>query len=144
MDTCKLKTNNLIVIVGLSATGKSTFAETIAAAMPDHKVIHTDDYLQFPYERQPHSILHDLYNEDKVIVEGILGYRLLKLGVWEDCFYPDAVVHCVATTQTRAERYKQQREQGFNTTMDAINLGHWRDYIAMVNKKKPKIIEYTT
>lgn len=82
-----LEDHNIIVVIGLPGAGKTS----LTAGLGTH-VIHTDDYLWMPSEDVLEALLEDIIHVGWCVVEGTLGYRLLRYGLrngWE----PDAVLH---------------------------------------------------
>lgn len=140
---------NLIVIVGLSLCGKTTLAERLAREFPEYTVIHTDDYMEdHSFEEGMYVILDEVValvnsGNDKIIVEGIQGYRMLRKGVELNKLYPDLVIHVVADSETRVKRSisrngKISRLKAF----DAMLMKVWGDYNAMPNSKPPRILQH--
>jgi deoxyadenosine/deoxycytidine kinase len=134
----------IIAIVGLPATGKTTLAKELAEMLPGHKLIHTDDYIEHGYEDSINVLMGDIYQVPKLIVEGVLVYRLLNRGLTDKYFNADHVFHCVSSTEARAQRYRDTRTKALNTTMDHILRGQWRDYIRMYDDSKTLMTEYLT
>lgn len=82
---------NIIAIVGLPATGKSTLSKEIGEGF---KIYHTDDLLKLQLTDFIQYMNHLISSSKatKYIIEGCLVYKLLRDGYW---FYPDVVIECV-------------------------------------------------
>lgn len=104
-----------VVIIGGPASGKSYLCELLALRHPDHQVIHTDDYMEHGFEQSLYVLIEDLKknisNEDvPFIIEGILGYRLLRKGVELDWFFPDVVIELEITDERLDQTYNELRD----------------------------------
>lgn len=144
-----------IVIVGYAASGKTTFSEKFAKDYPDHRLIHTDDYIQFGYEPALYKLISDIQQtEGPFIVEGVLGYRLLRKGIqgvskeemkakgiitdvelWK--WQPDLVITCECPTETRIKRYlKRGGDANKLLTFDKNLNTVWYDYKSLLKKEE--------
>lgn len=102
-----------VVIIGLPASGKTTLANRLAEAGMSHEVVHTDE--EYPYAEGVSAQAYDdlLLAADMdfdVIVEGVLGYRILRKcaesgGTW----LPDLIIEVRCSEETRAARYAEER-----------------------------------
>ncbi len=54
-----MATPNFIVI-GPPGSGKTTYTKELAVLNPDHKVFHTDDYMDYGYEDALYKLIEDL------------------------------------------------------------------------------------
>lgn len=131
-----------VLIIGKPAAGKTWLAAKLAHDNPGHMVVHTDDYMKFGYKESLYKLLMDMARFNKpTIIEGVLGYRLLRKGVELDCYYPDHVIEIVIPDSLMYHTYAAERPEkniwylkGFNATHEKI----LNDYKAMLNKKPPQ------
>lgn len=75
-----LKQSRAVVIVGLPGSGKTTFAEECSKYWTG-EIVHTDEYTElYGYGPSLYNLLDDLDSnaQDRILVEGVLGYRLLR------------------------------------------------------------------
>lgn len=114
-------TGENVLIIGCPASGKSTIAKMISERHPDSQYIQTDDYMQHGYEQSLYVLIDDLkrgYVSQEAavrmngphIIEGILGYRLLRKGVEQDFYYPDVVIELLITDERMEQTYNEQRD----------------------------------
>ena len=108
-------TGENVLIIGCPASGKSTIANMILERNPDHTLLRTDDYMSHGYEQSLYVMIEDMkakVNNDEVpmIIEGILGYRLLRKGVELDFYYPDVVIELVITDERMEKTYNAERD----------------------------------
>jgi len=103
----------LVVIIGYPASGKTTLAKRLEAENTGHEVVHTDD--EYPSGDGSSETAYTEMGFCKsiglgVIVEGVLGYRLLRKcvehgGEW----LPDLIIEVKCGEETRAKRYREER-----------------------------------
>lgn len=108
-------TGENVLVIGCPASGKSTIAKMISERNPDHTLINTDDFMSHGYEQSLYVLIDDMkakINNDEVpmIIEGILGYRLLRKGVELDFFYPDVVIELLIIEERMERTYNEQRD----------------------------------
>lgn len=102
-----------VVVIGLPASGKTTLANRLAETGMGHEVVHTDE--EYPYAEGVSAQAYEdlLFAADMdcdVIVEGVLGYRVLRKcaengGTW----LPDLIIEVRCSEETRAARYAEER-----------------------------------
>lgn len=153
------RSEKVVVVVGLFATGKTTLVNRIIKMHPDYKVYHTDDFIHYSHNLQTRFLLNkiQLDKPERYIVEGAIAYRLLRSGVLNNEFYPDVVVNCVASDGERQKRYLSPerwnggRYKGDNKTglkdfkaFDNQYRKIWTEYLHLPKKREPRIIEYVT
>lgn len=107
MKESYFKDNKEILVIGWPASGKTTFTESLE--MP---VIHTDDYMQYGFKDSVYVLLEDLEKpiEGIRVVEGMLGYRLLRKGAETGSYRPDMVIEIKASQISIDARYKESRD----------------------------------
>lgn len=130
-----------ILIIGAPASGKTYITKEIAEFLPNHKVIHTDDYMHHGFEQSLYSLMDDLKTiQEPTIIEGIGGYRLLRKGVETDSYYPDVVIEMVVTEERIQEVYSNERDPAklkgvFTAIKSCATI--LQKYQAMNNPRKP-------
>ena len=72
-----------IVIIGYPGTGKTTYAANLHKQYPNHILIHTDNLQGLGYRKALYGLILKIKAlkvklKRPVIVEGVLGYRLLR------------------------------------------------------------------
>jgi hypothetical protein len=122
--------DKIIVVIGLPLTGKSTITEMFVTQFPDYQVFHTDDYIQYGYEQSLYVLMEDIKKCkcEKIIIEGVQGYRLLRKGIQLGSFFPDLVVHVSASVETRLDR-ERASESVVHTGFDKNLCKVWSDYL---------------
>jgi len=137
--------NKNVLIIGPPASGKTTLAKELSKQNFSHRLVHTDSYIEHGYEQA----LYVMMEEMKVcvspsIIEGVLGYRLLRKGVQLDCYYPDLVIEMQITSEQQARVYQQERDakklqylKGFEATHQKI----LNDYFELIGDRKPEWIK---
>lgn len=119
-----------VLIIGPPYSGKTTLSFNLGGY--GHQVIHTDDYRRWGYHQ---ALLHVLtaisFAKEKTIVEGVLGYRLLRKGVEFGAYFPDVVVEIKA------------RVSDLHLAMHKGNQTILKEYFTMQNPKyKPEWLIY--
>lgn len=137
-------------MIGYSCTGKTTLAPELAKMLPDHKLIHTDEYQgAASYGEAPRYILNEIIagDNENIIVEGVHAYRLLRAAAESRTLFFDVVIHCQTIPSVRYARYEQQRnpemlhrQPGIEKSLNKI----FNEYIGLCNGlgRTPKIIDY--
>lgn len=108
-----VKSSPRVVIVGYPASGKTTLAKRLEAENTGHEVIHTDD--EYPSGDGASETAYEEIGFCKsigigVIVEGVLGYRILRKcvengGTW----LPNLIIEVRCSEEARAARYTDER-----------------------------------
>ena len=136
-----IETKN-VLIIGKPTSGKTHLSTLLSKDNPNHKIIHTDDYVKFGYKEGLYRLLLDFAGVSQpTIIEGVLGYRLLRKGVELDCYYPDLVIELEVPDALMYKTYRNERPgkdvsylKGFN----AAHLSILQHYKSMPNKKPPQ------
>lgn len=135
-----------IVIIGWPTSGK-TYLTDFLSTKTDHLIIHTDDYYERigDFKKELYVLLDDLKAIDRpVIVEGILGYRLLRKGVELNCFHPEIVIEIEHTYEAMQKIYITERKPKNYEKGKALSIACetvLKDYKAMVNPSRPTWIK---
>ena len=94
-----------ILIIGCPASGKSHITELLSFL--EIPVFHTDDYKDHGFKDSLYVLINDLVKQGRpVIVEGVMGYRLLRK---PDSWTPDIIIHVMISEETMIERYERER-----------------------------------
>lgn len=128
-----------ILIIGNPASGKTYVSGLFPAT--HHTIIHTDDYIQHGHVEGLYKLLDDLAQiEGNTIIEGVLGYRLLRKGVELGVYYPDIVIELHTPQDTIEKTYIEQRQSTKLKNLPAFckALGTvLNDYKALYNPYPP-------
>lgn len=106
-------TGENVLIIGCPASGKSTIANMLLERNQEHTLVRTDDYMHHGYEQSLYVMIEDVklhLDNTATIIEGILGYRLLRKGVELNFYYPDTVIELLITDERMEKTYKEQRD----------------------------------
>lgn len=151
-----------IVIIGYAATGKSFFADMLMSLginKYDYKLIRSDDYQNKGFQQSLYVMMSHIQHmrlngQERFIVEGIQGYRLLRKGLEEQTFFADVVFLMKADKATRHKRYLNRKDSiqkmGYLDGFDSMLNKVWLDYLNMVLqqqktlKKIPRLVEVNT
>lgn len=99
-----------ILIIGSPASGKTFLSDKMESM--GFKVIHTDDYIQYGYVNSLYNLLKDIDEADlkNTVIEGVLGYRLLRKGTDLGTYRPDFVIELKPPIDVILSRYKTERD----------------------------------
>ncbi len=134
-----METPNFIVI-GSPGSGKTTYTKELAALHPDHKVFHTDDYMDYWYEEALYKLIEDLELSveagNNFIVEWIQCYRLLRKLVqqnsplWKNIVIIDLIV---SEAQLMAVYQMERPDKDFAAVQKMIkaNAKVYADFLAI-------------
>jgi len=130
-----------VLIIGCPASGKSF----LAGQLNFNRLIETDDYKKYGYKESLYAVLGKIRASDgPSMIEGILGYRLLRKGLQRDCYYPDVVIEMIVSEQRMLKTYSKERDpkkirylKGFNAAHNTI----LEEYKKMPNKNPPEWIK---
>ena len=101
-----------LIIAWHPATGKTTLSLKLKELYPDHTLLHTDDYMEYGYKESVYKLIEDLesYNYENVIVEGIMGARLMrKLQELQFPWKVDLYIYITANLDTITDIYTRER-----------------------------------
>lgn len=134
----------IIVVIGLSACGKTTTANQLSDKH-DVVALSTDDYLcgDSPMVDLYHKILTTIYIDDKVIVEGMMCYVLLRDNS-EFLSMVDVVIEVVASTSIRGQRYNNERESKDFTAFDKVYRSMYNQILSENDVKHIRFIQHLT
>lgn len=110
-----------ILIVGLPATGKTTFAAKLSEAYPRFKLFHTDDYIKYGFKESVYKLQEDTPAYEQLIIEGVQAYRLLKNG-----YQCDLIIHCICNKATRL-----RRRPNIDLQFDKLLINWWKDFLRL-------------
>jgi len=119
-----------ILIIGNPASGKTYVSGLFPAT--HHTIIHTDDYIQHGHVESLYKLLDDMEQiEGNTIIEGVLGYRLLRKGVELGVYFPDIVIELHTSPECVERTYTQQRQpeklknlKGFTAGLGSVLSGY--------------------
>jgi uridine kinase len=144
-----------ITVLGYTKTGKITIAKKLSQEL-NYLLFISDHYIninnreQSLYDMMDHIIPY--YNSNQpLIIEGILGFRLLRKGLQLNNFHTDLIIKTKCNNETIKHFYKMDREEykinralSFNKGLDKI-WNEYRDLLLHNNLNKiPKFIELET
>lgn len=118
MEQFEFLKNKNILIIGPPGSGKTFLSNKIGLS---HKVIHTDDYLNDPYPID--SIMQQVWNNKLVLIEGCLGYNLLRKG-----YAPDVVIE-IEVDDSQVSNIENTRGKNYSS-FNKANQTILADYFA--------------
>jgi len=144
---------NIIFVIGYTKTGKITIARKLAKEL-NRTLLISDEFIEkYGHEDAITYLENELqqyyYSVTPIIVEGILGFRLLRKLAKDGYIVPDLIIktQCNEATITHfynkdGEGYKITRALGFNKGLEKI----WNEYLYFIhsNFKKPKLLNLNT
>lgn len=139
----------ITVIIGKSASGKTTLLEKLRLENPDASVYKTDDYIPYGFEEAVYVMLRDLKKDTNpnIFIEGVQVPRLLRKGLEQNSFKADKIIICQAHDYTRRQRHRARgsTEKQFvkRDSFDKMVMGIFQEYIGAV-RNKPVIEYYNT
>lgn len=139
----------LTVIIGKSASGKTTLARKMAAENPDASIYFTDDYIPHGFEKAVYIMMRDILADKKEhkIVEGVQVPRLLRHGARTGLLHADKIIICRAHVLTRRARHVQRGSTATSVKnrerFDKTVMGIFDEYLAIASRK-PNIEYYNT
>ena len=125
-----------ILIIGPPSSGKSWLAPRIG--LP---IIHTDSFIDYGYKIALYKLMDYMeVTPAPRVIEGVLGYRLLRKGVELGTYYPDTVIELEVSPERIEKTYKEERDAKKLAYIKQFNDTHAKilaDYRAMNNPNKP-------
>jgi len=148
LDICKQ--HNSIIIIGPPCSGKSSLATFLSEHLP-HTLVSTDHYLiSRNQEEALTKILEDISHYNKsLIIEGTLGYVLLRKGLQLSSYIPDLIIKLKCDEKSITHLYNKFRDpkklnyvNGYIKGVDKV----WNEYIELHKQyhAKTKCIEIDT
>lgn len=126
--TILFDTDYIVFVIGLPASGKTFYTDFLKNDNPNYRVIHTDDYIKFGRTEELAECVKDIQRagrkKERIIVEGVLCYRILKSFVLQ----PDTIIVINASRDERVERYKTRPTQ-YSREFDGMLIRLWKDYV---------------
>ncbi len=145
VDYCKPLT--LIFVVGYTKTGKITIAKELSKQLEDRTLLISDDYISnYGHEQALNMLERDMneyyYSGTHIIIEGILGFRLLRKMVKNGYHLPDMVIKTECNKETISYFYEKEEPGknlnsvfGFNSGLKKI----WIETLETVYSQNRKI-----
>ena len=134
-------TGKNVAIIGWPSSGKTFLSKELAELYPDHKIFHTDDYMNLGYRQSMYQCMEDVLCADgSTIVEGVQCYRMLRKGVEKSSYYPDVIIEIKIDEFHLEKVYSDERS---NVDIDHVykmirnNRKVFEDYLKMDNYRKP-------
>ncbi len=130
VDYCRPLT--LIFVIGATKTGKVTIAKELSKQLDDRTLFISDDYIRMYGQDGALNMLEQDMNEYyysgyHIIIEGILGFRLLRKMAKEGCYLPDMVIKTECNKETISYFYEKEEPGknlnsvfGFNSGLEKI------------------------
>jgi len=130
VDYCRPLT--LIFVIGATKSGKVTIAKELSKQLDDRTLFISDDYIRMYDQDEALNILERDVNEYyysgyHIIVEGILGFRLLRRMAKNGYHLPDMVIKTECSKETISFFYEKEEPgknlnsvMGFNQGLEKI------------------------
>lgn len=153
IDECKKYSS--IVVLGIPNSGKTTFATQLSKNI-QYTLIKSDDYFikdnqQESLEYLYREVTHYYNNNIPFIVEGVLGYRLLRKGAQTASFLPDLIINLNCNMETMIHFYEQDNEShkinravGYVKGLTSIFQEYKNILLNNPQLKRPQYIELDT
>jgi len=135
---------NIIVVVGAPAAGKTALTEQLAAEYPDYVIIHTDDYIKYGFEDSIYRILDDVARmpDKKIIIEGIQSARILRKGLERNSLFADLIIKVEAPDDVLQERYYARNQKPYPFQTKKMIQTVFNDYLQKSGGRS-RIITYS-
>lgn len=128
-----------VVIIGHPQAGKTTYSAKLRERFPGHTYISCDDFKSFPYDEALYELKKSIRKTTAkyLVIEGVLGYRLLRKGLQYKDFSPDLIIRITRDGIDYGD--KASKMQSFCKQLDTI----WAEYLYLLDNEtqKPEIIE---
>lgn len=96
-----------ILIIGKPSSGKTFVSALLKGRLPDHTLIHTDDYLSIDKELAIINILRLALKSKNYIIEGVMGYQILNNCIKYRGWTPEVIINVDISFPTLAKNYAQ-------------------------------------
>ena len=122
----------LIFVIGSTKTGKVTIARKLAKEL-NRDLLISDDYTErYGHDGALDALERDMndyyYSTMPVIVEGILGFRLLRRMAKNGYHHPDLIIKTECNDETISHFYNKDGEQDKLKRAFGFNQGIWKIY----------------
>lgn len=106
------KSYTKIVIIGSAASGKTSLALFLRQYLNEEfHILHTDDYLEHGPIKGLYLLLAKASSATRpTIIEGILGYRLLRKGLQTGDYAPDLIIELSTNWERIHSVYQTERD----------------------------------
>lgn len=112
-----------LLIIGCPASGKTWLSWLLKR--DSHQLIHTDDYIFQGYEMGMYGALNaTVCSVKNTIVEGVLGYRMLRKGAEYGNYYPDIVIEIKTPEHQAIKIYSKERDAKKIKYLQQFNSSH--------------------
>lgn len=123
---------SVILIIGYTKSGKVTIAKELSKQLDNRKLFISDDYIKDwghddALNRLEEDINESYYSSDPIIIEGILGFRLLRRMSKNGYHLPDMVIKTECNKETISYFYSIEEPGknlnsvfGFNQGLEKI------------------------
>lgn len=111
----KLSLPPKVVVIGSPAAGKTYLTSQIKS----HPIIHADDYMLYGFKDALYKMMRSLEEKDRFVVEGVLGYRLLRKLRETKSWEPDMVVE-ITRPMSEIEKVYKTRKGDFQGVLNMI------------------------
>ena len=133
-EVLELEGKERIVIIGYPRSGKSTLYNQLVedGGFEGYWLGSLDSYKEHGFKRALYVLLEDIKDKHRYLVEGILGYRLLRKLTqfgWDDV-KPDCILVCSNTSVVFTKHV------GMRKALDTI----WKSYVSL-EKELPPVID---
>lgn len=142
----------LIFVIGATKTGKVTIAKTLARAL-EREIFISDAFIgaygqKDALDKIEHELENNYYSNHPTIIEGILGFRLLRRIARKGWMNVDLIIKTICDDKTIKHFYQKEEPNkninqvlGFNKGLEKI----FEEYLILLrDNKKPKIIYLNT
>lgn len=137
----------LIFVLGATKSGKVTIAKELSRRLDDRTLFMSDDYIRLYGQNEALDMLDKDMNEYyysgyRIIIEGILGFRLLRRMAKNGYHLPDMVIKTECNKQTISYFYSVEEPEknlnsvmGFNSGLESI----WNQTLEIVHSQNRKL-----
>lgn len=94
-----------IVIIGKPSSGKTFVSEFLKKKLPNHCLIHTDDFLRMDEQLAITNILSIARKSKFHIIEGVMCYQILNTGFKHGIYSPNIVINVDISYPTLTKNY---------------------------------------